>query len=49
MERLAWSLIVLYYLAGDIKRAIQRLPLKLYVKWILWRDNMIDKLRRKIR
>lgn len=25
-----------------------RLDLYVYVKWILWRDNMIDKLRRKI-
>ena len=26
-----------------------RPDLYVYVKWILWRDNMIDKLRRKIR
>lgn len=25
-----------------------RPDLYVYVKWILWRDNMIDKLRRKI-
>lgn len=31
-----------------LKDYLQWLPLKLYVKWILWRDNMIDKLRRKI-
>jgi hypothetical protein len=28
---------------------LRRIDIELYVKWILWRDNMIDKLRRKIR
>ncbi|MHA4169917.1 hypothetical protein [Bacillus cereus] len=48
-EWLVWMLVAVYYLVWDIKDWLKYLPLKLYVKWILWRDNMIDKIRRKIR
>lgn len=40
---------VFYYLGLALLYLPKNLSLYVYVKWILWRDNMIDKLRRKTR
>lgn len=47
-EWLIWMFVGIYYLAWDIKDWIKWLPLKLYVKWVLWRDDQLDALERWI-